>query len=55
MRAATIVHYRQRREERENWHAQEFWEKGVVFSSPEWPRDETLHLYQLETQQLEDV
>jgi len=55
MRAAIIVHYKQRREERENWHAQEFWEKGVVFSSPEWPRDETLHLYQLETQQLHDV
>lgn len=51
MRAIIIEHYEQRRAEREAWHAQEFWEKGVVFSSPEWPRDETLHLYQLKTQQ----
>lgn len=51
MRAQIITHYEQRRAEREAWHAQEFWEKGVVFSSPEWPRDETLHLYQLRVQQ----
>lgn len=51
MRALIITHYEERRIEREAWHAQEFWEKGVVFSSPEWPRDETLHLYQLKVQQ----
>ena len=51
MRAQIIEHYEQRRKERETWHPQEFWERGVVFSSPEWPRDETLHLYQLKTQQ----
>ncbi len=51
MRAVIIQHYEQRREERENWHPQEFWEKGIVYSSPEWPRDETLHLYQLKVQQ----
>ncbi len=51
MRAKIIAHYEERRAEREAWHAQEFWEKGVVFSSPEWPRDETLHYYQLQVQQ----
>ncbi len=51
MRAQLIVHYEERRAEREAWHAQEFWEKGVVYSSAEWPRDETLHLYQLQVQQ----
>lgn len=54
MRAVIIKHYEQRREERENWHPSEFWEKGIVFSSPEWPRDETLHLYQLKIQQEEN-
>ena len=51
MRADIIAHYQQRRSEREVWHAQEFWEQGVVYSSPEWPRDEALHLYQLQVQQ----
>lgn len=51
MRAALIAHYEERREERERWHPQEFWEQGVVFSSPEWPREETLHLFQLQVQQ----
>ncbi len=51
MRDRIIEHYETRRAEREAWHAPEFWEQGVVFSSPEWPRDETLHLYQLKVQQ----
>ena len=51
MREKIILHYQERRAEREAWHAQEFWEKGIVFSSPEWPRDEALHLYQLQVQQ----
>lgn len=51
LRNLIIEHYEERRDEREQWHPQEFWEKGVVFSSPEWPRDEALHLYQLKVQQ----
>ena len=51
MRALIIKHYEERRTEREHWHPQEFWEQGIVYSSPEWPRDETLHLYQLKVQQ----
>lgn len=51
MRQLIINHYEKRREEREAWHAPEFWEQGIVFSSAEWPRDETLHLYQLKQQQ----
>ena len=51
MRGKIIAHYEERRKEREAWHPQEFWEKGVVYSSAEWPRDETLHLYQLQVQQ----
>jgi len=51
MRALIVEHYESRREAREAWHEPEFWERGVVYSSSEWPRDETLHLYQLKVQQ----
>ena len=51
MRARLITHYEERRAEREAWHAPEFWEQGIVYSSAEWPRDEALHLYQLQAQQ----
>ncbi|MEM7257195.1 MAG: sulfatase-like hydrolase/transferase [Pseudomonadota bacterium] len=51
MRQMIIDHYETRREEREAWHSPEFWERGIVYSSAEWPRDETLHLYQLQQQQ----
>ena len=33
MRALIIKHYEQRRTERERWHPQEFWDKGIVYSS----------------------
>ena len=52
MRALIIKHYEERRTEREHWHPQEFREQGIIYSSPEWPRDETLHLYQLKVQQM---
>lgn len=51
MRDIIIEHIKTRRAERSNWHPAEFWEDGIVFSSPEWPREETLHLYKLNTQQ----
>ncbi len=54
MRQIIIDHYESRREQREAWHPPEFWERGIVYSSAEWPRDESLHLYQLKTQQADE-
>ena len=51
MRDTIIDHMTERRKQRSAWHPAEFWEDGIVFSSPEWPREETLHLYKLRTQQ----
>jgi arylsulfatase A-like enzyme len=51
MRDLIIDHLQSRRKERAEWHKPEFLERGVVFSSPEWPREETLHLFKLKTQQ----
>lgn len=51
MRDLIIEHIEERRTERTAWHPAEFWEDGIVFSSPEWPREETLHLYKLKVQQ----
>ena len=51
MRDIIIEHIEARRAERRKWHPPEFWEDGIVFSSPEWPREETLHLYKLKVQQ----
>ncbi|MCV6576504.1 MAG: sulfatase-like hydrolase/transferase [Cohaesibacter sp.] len=51
MRDVIIDHLESRRAERAAWHKPEFLERGVVFSSPEWPREETLHLFKLKTQQ----
>jgi hypothetical protein len=51
MRGMIIDHIEARRAQRADWKAPEFWEVGIVFSSPEWPREETLHLYKLRTQQ----
>jgi len=51
MRELIIKHIEERRAERTAWHPAEFWEDGIVFSSPEWPREETLQLYKLRTQQ----
>lgn len=51
MRGMIIDHIEARRAQRVDWKAPEFWEAGIVFSSPEWPREETLHLYKLRTQQ----
>lgn len=47
MREEIIAHLEERRAERSNWRPAEFWEDGIVFSSPEWPREETLLLYKL--------
>ncbi|WP_166415864.1 sulfatase-like hydrolase/transferase [Cochlodiniinecator piscidefendens] len=47
MRAEIIEHLEARRTERRAWKPAEFWEDGIVFSSPEWPREETLLLYKL--------
>ena len=49
MRRQIIDHLEERRAERASWHPAEFWEDGIVFSSPEWPREETLLLYKLKT------
>ncbi len=47
MRAQIIAHLETRRTERSAWKPAEFWEDGIVFSSAEWPREETLLLYKL--------
>ncbi len=49
MRKHIIADLENRRSERRAWKPAEFWEDGIVFSSPEWPRDETLLLYKLKT------
>ena len=51
MRDLIIDHITHRRAARRDWKPAEFWEDGIVFSSPEWPREETLQLYKLRTQQ----
>lgn len=50
MRQIILDHLNQRRDERSKWHKAEFWEDGIVFSSPEWPREETLQVYKLKVQ-----
>lgn len=50
MRRLIADHILERREVRRAWRPAEFWEDGIVFSSPEWPREEALHLYKLRTQ-----
>ena len=50
MREQIAAHIAERREVRSAWQPAEFWEDGIVFSSPEWPREEVLHLYKLRTQ-----
>ncbi len=50
MRQIILDHLTQRRDERSKWHKAEFWEDGIVFSSPEWPREETLQVYKLKVQ-----
>ncbi|MBO6918727.1 MAG: sulfatase-like hydrolase/transferase [Rhizobiaceae bacterium] len=50
MREIILDHLTQRRDERSKWHKAEFWEDGIVFSSPEWPREETLQVYKLKVQ-----
>ena len=50
MRDKIIDHMTERRKQRSAWHSAEFWEDGIVFSSPEWPREESLHRYKLRTQ-----
>lgn len=51
MRDLIIDHLEERREERAEWHKPDFLERGIVFSSPEWPREETLQLFKLKVQQ----
>lgn len=51
MRERIIDHITERRALRRKWKRAEFWEDGIVFSSPEWPREEALQLYKLRTQQ----
>lgn len=51
MRDEIIEHIVARRAERTAWKPAAFWEDGIVFSSPEWPREETLQLYKLRVQQ----
>lgn len=51
MRDIIIQDMESRRAERHRWKPAEFWEQGIVFSSPEWPREETLLLYKLKVQQ----
>lgn len=51
MRDLIIDHIEERRSERAIWHKPDFLERGIVFSSPEWPREETLQLYKLKVQQ----
>lgn len=50
MRKIILDHLTDRRTERSTWHKAEFWEDGIVFSSPEWPREETLQIYKLKVQ-----
>lgn len=50
MRKRILEHIQERRAERSKWHKAEFWEDGIVFSSPEWPREETLQVYKLKVQ-----
>lgn len=50
MRDTIIAHMEQRRQERSAWHRADFLEDGIVLSSPEWPREETLLLYKLKQQ-----
>lgn len=50
MRKIILDHLKDRRAERSTWHKAEFWEDGIVFSSPEWPREETLQIYKLKVQ-----
>ena len=50
-RAKIITHLEDRGAARQAWQSAEFWEEGIVFSSPEWPREETLLLYKLRTLQ----
>ena len=50
MREEIIGHLEARRAERKAFKPAEFWEDGIVFSSPEWPREETLLLYKLRVQ-----
>lgn len=51
MREMIIDHITERRALRRKWKPAQFWEDGIVFSSPEWPREEALQLYKLRTQQ----
>lgn len=51
MRDIIINDLESRRTERSDWKPAKFWEDGIVFSSPEWPREETLLLYMLRVQQ----
>ena len=51
MRDILINDLETRRKERNEWRPSEFWEDGIVFSSPEWPREEYLLLYMLKAQQ----
>ena len=55
LRAVIIDHLEARRTERARWHRPEFLERGIVFSSPEWPREETLLLFKLRVQQGEET
>jgi arylsulfatase A-like enzyme len=50
MQQIVLDHITARRKERSDWQKAEFWEDGIVFSSPEWPREETLQLYKLKVQ-----
>ena len=50
MQQIVLDHLNERRDERSAWHKAEFWEDGIVFSSPEWPREETLQIYKLKVQ-----
>ncbi len=50
MRGMIIDHLESGRADRQKRHPIEFWEAGIVFSSPEWPREETLLLYKLKVQ-----
>jgi hypothetical protein len=50
MQQIVLDHITARRKERSDWQKAEFWEDGIVFSSPEWPREESLQLYKLKVQ-----
>ncbi|KQI69294.1 hypothetical protein AN189_07015 [Loktanella sp. 3ANDIMAR09] len=51
MRDRIMAHLETRRAARSTWTPAAFWEDGIVFSSPEWPREETLLLYKLRSLQ----